>query len=255
MLIDIQIKDATPDDLRGLFARVPAERPKFRPDISAVSKAIESTLRNIAGDEKVDKALKEAADQIVAEGYSGILPTSKEVIEKTVNPPHEPRVNTLKQPRQSRKGVPPWTESERVLIEKATDRLDAWAVYKRMFPGKRNSNAVKQRWSKMHPEVKFTVVRGVKAKKPDTRKLGKKGLNVKQSVKAIALSNDVKEPAPSGLPALTLRQKVKHNGLISSPYHHQIGIVERMPPGGDILVKFDNGGTGWIPRGDLVAVP
>jgi hypothetical protein len=54
-----------------------------------------------------------------------------------------------KQPHQSRKGVPNWESEEERIIQSASGRNQAWTLYQGKFPGKRNANAVKQKWSKM----------------------------------------------------------------------------------------------------------
>jgi hypothetical protein len=89
----------------------------------------------------------------------------------------QPQVRA-KMPHNSRKGIPNWESEETLIIKTAIDREQAWVVYQELCPGKRNANAVKQKWSKLHPKndgVASTI-------------------NVKQSAKAIDSSNDVKEP-------------------------------------------------------------
>lgn len=92
-------------------------------------------------------------------------------------------------------------------------------------------------------------------------------LEVKQSVKAIALSNEVKEPPVA--PVVTLIEKLDNWAEASKPATFQpndrvrqiggsrrmsgIGVVKRTPQGQpEILVQFENG-MEWIPKSQLAA--
>jgi hypothetical protein len=123
-------------------------------------------------------------------------PTYEEIAKEleqnvTVITDKKPEKTRVKQPHQSRKDVPNWPKDETTLIQDASSRNGAWSIYKEAFPGKRNANAVKQKWSKLHPK-KDGVASTINVKQPA------KGIsltnNVKDSIKSIDSSNDVKEP-------------------------------------------------------------
>jgi len=178
-----------------------------------------------------------------------------------------------KNKHQSRVGIPGWTHEEIDLLNACPDYIEAWVAYQKVFTDRRNKNAVHQRWNKLHPGVR----------KPGER------IKVNEPVKAIALSNDVKEPAPTEPNYKTIiknsvnpphepriygaedledlmpeaptasraeiRQGVKVKQTGGTKICAGIGTVKRCPNGKDeVLVAFDKG-MEWMERKNLTLVP
>lgn len=127
-----------------------------------------------------------------------------------------------------------WTDEEMFVIQDAPGWRDAVTAYLKAFPDKRNKNSVAQQWKKI-----------------------KQGI-VKKRVAVPVGEPETPEPFRE-LPDITSHcegdfnrgQKVKMGGSIGSPYHHQTGIIERTPPGQEVMVRFEKG-TVWVSKKDLV---
>ncbi len=123
-----------------------------------------------------------------------------------------------------------WSDEEMFVIQDLPGWRDAVAAYQKAFPeSKRTKNSVEQQWKKVAAGT-------IKKRQKST-----------ENVESVAGVPEVPKYDP-----LKKGQLVKYTGTINSPYYRHIGTVERVPPNGDVLVRFDNG-MEWLSRKYLEA--
>jgi hypothetical protein len=225
MEIDIQIKNATLEDLQQMFSKAPA----------AVAYKITVPDKPVPQAVPVNDHREENLGRAAIPSDELKVTAQKKI--KALAPKG-------KNKNQSRSGIPGWTHEEIDLINACPDYIEAWVAYQKVFTDRRNRNAVTQRWNKLHPKKR--------GEEPSEISLG----TVPGSTLVIQGADDLIDEMPeepTGEPA-EIRPGVRVKQTGGTKICAGIGTVKRCPNGKDeVLVAFDKG-MEWMERKNLSLV-
>jgi hypothetical protein len=259
MKINIQIEDASLEDLQKLFSQAPGitfvpARPK-----------ISDTFTRMGADTSAGPILKLPVANVLVKKPSGVQTDSSDGVHKTVPDIKSPKadapkvektvpISVLEKPKSDTK-VKPAPKKAR------GNKSNKFGIPISLY--KTDHKAYSTAWAYCNAHgITYDKIGEFKAAKKAERAKPKKPVKpstqrvhdaVKNAPPATVIHDKINTAIIKQNGPLHLGQQVKHNGLKSSPFFGKVGEILKISDDGQLFVKFGSSST-WLPQSSIFVV-